>query len=164
MGDLEALVADDSSHAENGFSLVALQVASGTIGMPTASVRVRRPDGTIMTAAAVGTGPVDAAYKAVDQIVAAPGRLLEFTINAVTEGIDALGEVSVMVGLDRDADAEGDADIHEPVNPQRGQQMARVFHGRGADTDILVASVKAYLAALTKLTNALATFQATAAE
>lgn len=164
VGDLEALVADDSSHAENGFSLVALQVASGTIGMPTASVRVRRPDGTIVTAAAVGTGPVDAAYKAVDQIVAAPGRLLEFTINAVTEGIDALGEVSVMVGLDRDADAEGDADIHEPVNPQRGQQMARVFHGRGADTDILVASVKAYLAALTKLTNALATFQATAAE
>lgn len=164
VGDLEALVADDSSHAANGYSLVALQVASGTIGMPTASVRVRRPDGTIVTAAAVGTGPVDAAYKAVDQIVSAPGRLLEFNINAVTEGIDALGEVSVMVGLDREADADGDADIHEPFNPQRGQQMARVFHGRGADTDILVASVKAYLAALTKLTNALATFQATAAE
>jgi hypothetical protein len=104
--------------------------------------------------------------KEVDAIVAAPGRLLEFSITAVTEGIDALGEVSVMVGWDRAAEqtVETAAERSERLNPQHDEQVARVFHGRGADTDILVASVKAYLAALTKLTNALSGAQASAAE
>jgi 2-isopropylmalate synthase len=165
VGDLEALVAEETATSDQGFVLMALQVACGTIGMPTASVRVRRPDGTLVTCAAVGTGPIDAAYKAVDQIVQAPGRLLEFTINAVTEGIDALGEVSVLVGFDRDTESEQEpGDLAERLNPQRSDRMARVFHGRGADTDILVASVKAYLAALTRLTHAIQPSRTSAAE
>ncbi len=166
LGDLEALVSDASAQIGQAYTLEALQVASGTIGMPTASVRVRCPDGSVITHACVGTGPVDAAYKAVDAIVQAPGRLLEFTVNAVTEGIDALGEVSVLVGLDADAEgvADGEHDPRERVNPQYEQTVARVFHGRGADTDILVASVKAYLSALSKLTTAIAPHTASAAE
>ena len=152
VGDLEALVTDEHGRANESWALDGLQVASGTIGMPTASVRIRRPDGTLATHASVGTGPVDAAYKAVDAIIGAPARLLEFNVNAVTEGIDALGEVSVMVGIDPSYHGEEPAGI---INPQVGNTMARVFHGSGADTDILVASVKAYISALSKLTTAL---------
>jgi 2-isopropylmalate synthase len=152
LGDLEALVTDESGRVGEAYSLDGLQVACGTIGMPTASVRIRKPDGSFETRAAVGTGPVDAAYKAVDEIMHAPGKLLEFTVNAVTEGIDALGEVSVLVGVDT---SEVEDDAQERPNPQSGGGMARVFHGRGADTDILVASVKAYISALSKLNTAL---------
>jgi 2-isopropylmalate synthase len=152
VGDLEALVTDERGRTNEAWTLDGLQVASGTIGMPTASVRIKKPDGTLQTHACVGTGPVDAAYKAVDAIMGAPAKLLEFNINAVTEGIDALGGVSVMVGVDEDLI---DTSHPERVNPQYGNTVSRVFHGTGADTDILVASVKAYISALSRLTTAL---------
>jgi 2-isopropylmalate synthase len=137
--DLESLVA--SSAAERGaWSLDGLQVGCGTAALPTASLRLRGPDGAVRVMAAVGTGPVDACYKAVDQIVQAPATLVEYRVHAVTEGIDALGEVSVRL---RSEDARA-------LNPQRDTQP-RVFHGHGADTDVIVASVKAYLAALNRL-------------
>jgi len=62
--------------------------------MPTASVRLRDAQGQIQVQACVGTGPVDAAFKAIDTIVKAPNSLQEFVVHAVTEGIDALGEVT----------------------------------------------------------------------
>jgi 2-isopropylmalate synthase len=92
--------------------------------------------------AAIGTGPVDAAYKAIDAIVQAPSTLLEFTVRAVTEGIDALGEVTVRI--------EGTNGYHS-LNAQKETERSRTFGGHGADTDIIVASAKAYLAALNKL-------------
>ena len=124
--DLLALVAGECAPALELYTLEDLQVACGTVGLATATVRLRDPDGMVRVQAAVGTGPVDATYKAIDAIVGAPVELLEFTVNAVTEGIDALGEVSVRV---READE-------------------RPTHGHGADTDIVVASAKAYLRAL----------------
>jgi len=60
--------------------------------MPTATVRLRGPDGQLHIQAAMGTGPVDATYKAIDAIVAAPNVLLEYAVHAVTEGIDALAK------------------------------------------------------------------------
>jgi len=122
--------------------LDGLQVACGTIGMPTATVRLRRPDGSISLHAAVGTGPVDAAYKAIDAIVGQPAELVEFAVHAVTEGIDALGHVTVRV---REATARGG------ITAQRDAPQPRVFHGAGADTDIIVASAKAYLRALNRM-------------
>jgi 2-isopropylmalate synthase len=92
--------------------------------------------------ACVGTGPVDAAYKAIDAIVLAPNTLLEFVVHAVTEGIDALGEVTVRI--------EGSTD-NQSLNAQTEADTPRTFGGYGADSDIVVASVKAYLAALNKL-------------
>jgi 2-isopropylmalate synthase len=81
-----------------------------------------------MADAAIGTGPVDAVCKAIDRIVAVPCQLTEFSVNSVTEGIDAIGEVLIRVEAD-----------------------GATYTGRGADTDILVASAKAYVNALNRL-------------
>ncbi len=112
------------------------------MGMPTATVRLRVPGGEVVTCASVGSGPLDAAFKAIDQVVKTPSQLVEYSVHAITEGIDALGETSVRLRA-----CEGDGRL----NPQRGAEPAPVFHGHGADTDIVVASTKAYLAALNRL-------------
>ena len=129
--DLAALIADEFYQPPEIFALEDIQVTCGRRGMPTATVMLRGPDGNNVIHAAVGTGPVDAAYKAIDAIVQAPCTLLEFSVHAVTEGIDALGEVSVRLQTHED----------EP----------RTLGGHGADSDIIVASAKAYLAALNKV-------------
>lgn len=142
--DLEALVGDQAGRGEEFYTLDGLQVACGTMGMPTATVRLRGPDGQTHIHAAVGTGPVHATYCAIDAIVGAPNTLLEFNVHAVTEGIDALGEVTVRLQAE-------DPTLHERTSPQNGSSRTRTFGGYGADTDIIVAAAKAYLAALNKL-------------
>ena len=127
--DLEVLVRDDAPQLTETFTLDALHVGCGTLGMPTATVRLRFRGDEIHAHASIGTGPVDAAYKAIDALVNAPATLLEYSVHSVTDGIDALGHVTVRV---RDS---------------RG----RVFHGAAADTDIIVASVQAYLRALNRI-------------
>ena len=140
--DIEALVSDELYQPRELFTLDGLQVACGTMGMPTATVRLRDPEGGLHIQACVGTGPVDATYKAIDAVIQAPNMLEEFVVHAVTEGIDALGEVTVRIkshssGMTLDAQKE----IDQP----------RTYGGYGADTDIVVASAKAYLAAINKL-------------
>lgn len=139
--DLLALAASEESTGPELYKLEAVHVSAGS-GMPTASVRLRCPDGESRTTAAIGTGPVHAVFTAVDELVQAPAELLEYSINAVTEGIDALGEASVRVR------ARGEA-LRE--NPQLGSTQSSIFHGHAADTDVIVASTKAYLAALNRL-------------
>jgi 2-isopropylmalate synthase len=140
--DLEALASDEQGRGQELYSLDAVQVTCGSTGLPTASVRLRKPDGSLVTSAAIGTGPVHAVFTAIDQLVQAPAELMEYSINAVTEGIDALGEASVRVKrTTRD---------NQRVNPQYTANVS-VFHGHAADTDVLVASTKAYLAALNRL-------------
>jgi 2-isopropylmalate synthase len=140
--DLEALIADEFYRPRDIYALDGLQVTCGTMGMPTATIRLRGPDGKIHTHANTGTGPVDATYKAIDAIVKVPATLLEFNIHAITEGIDALGEVTVRVQP---------KEAFNKLDAQKETSFARVFGGHGADTDIIVASAKAYLAALNKL-------------
>lgn len=135
--DLIALVGDEIFRPVEHFALDALQVGCGTMGLPTAAVRLRLPDGSIQTEAAIGNGPVDAVYKAIDQIAKVECTLLEYTVQSVTEGIDALGEVSVR--------------LRKPSGKERAPRGRDVFHGHGADTDVVVASAKAYLAALNRL-------------
>lgn len=147
--DLEALAASEIGRGREYFSLDAVQVTCGSNGMPTATVRLVCPDGECRTRACVGTGPVHAVFKAIDSLVQAPSELIEYTINAVTEGIDALGHASVRV---RAATADG------RVNPQHGPGSTSAFHGHAADTDVLVASTKAYLSALNRLLSALGTY------
>ncbi len=142
--DLVALVSDELYQPTEYWRLEKIQVGCGT-GMPTATVRLTGPDGQTQTAAEVGTGPVDAAYKAIQSLVHVPCTLLEYTVQSVTEGIDALGEVSVRVSPD-EADAQPDR-----INPQYEHTRARVFHGHGAHTDVIVASAKAYLAAINRI-------------
>jgi 2-isopropylmalate synthase len=124
--DLITLASDERTTVPELWALENLQVVCGTTGLPTATVRLRDPDGKSHVHASVGTGPVDATYKAIDAIVKVPVQLLEFGINGVTEGIDALAEATVRVR-------------HEDQ---------RSSHGHGADTDIVVASAKAYIASL----------------
>ena len=141
--DLEAVIADEFYRPRDVFYLEGLQVSCGTLGMPTATVRLRGPDREIYNFASMGTGPVDATYKAIDAIVKTPCKLLEFNIHAITEGIDALGEVTVRIQSDSSDDTKMDA--------QSEQEHARVYGGHGADSDIIVASAKAYINALNKL-------------
>ena len=140
--DLEALVSDELYQPREIFTLEGLQVACGTMGMPTATVRLSGPDGQNYTKAAIGTGPVDAVYKAIDSIAQAPNKLLEFSIHAITEGIDALGEVTVRIEQN---------DGQSSLVAQSERSKRRTFGGYGADTDIIVASAKAYLSAINKL-------------
>jgi 2-isopropylmalate synthase len=143
--NIEALIGAGFVERER-FSLDAMEVDCGTVGTPTAKVRLVGPDGTIHTRTATGTGPVDAVFRAIDEVVRVSTRLLEYSVQSVTEGIDALGEVSVQI-LGADSAAR--------LNPQNGATSARVFHGHGADTDIIVASAKAYLAAVNRMISAL---------
>jgi 2-isopropylmalate synthase len=140
--DLEALVTDELYQPRELYVLDGLQVSCGTMGMPTASVRLRDPQGNFQTFASMGTGPVDAAYKAVDAIVQQPNTLQEFVIHAVTEGIDALGEVTVRI--------QGE-NGQPSMDAQKETDQLRTYGGYGTDTDIVVASLKAYLSALNKM-------------
>ncbi|MGQ9683123.1 MAG: 2-isopropylmalate synthase [Anaerolineae bacterium] len=127
--DLEAIVADQVRIMEQqGYSLDLVQVSCGNQSLPTATVRLSRPDGQTVADAALGAGPVDAIYQAINRIIGVPNELIEFSIKAVTEGIDAIGEVTIKIRSD-----------------------GQVFTGRGADTDIIVASAKAYMNALNRL-------------
>ncbi|MBN1122118.1 MAG: 2-isopropylmalate synthase [Anaerolineae bacterium] len=142
--DLDALMSDEFDQPCEIYCLEGLQVACGTMGLPTATVRMSGPDGELFVEAAVGTGPVHAAYTAIDKVIGMPAKLLEFNINAVTEGIDALGEVTVRI-------QRSNGKENGVVNPQHDTVKQRTFGGHGADTDIIVASAKAYLAALNKM-------------
>jgi 2-isopropylmalate synthase len=128
--DIESLVAEDKRvvTVAESYRMDRLQVTCGDKGVPTAAVRLARADGTVIADAALGTGPVDAVYEAINRLVKVPNKLTEFTVKSVTEGIDAIGEVLIRI-----------------------ESNGITYTGRGADTDIIVASAKAYLNALNKL-------------
>ena len=126
--DLESLVAQEMRTTSEAYHLEQVQVSCGDRSVPTATVRLIAPDGKALADAALGTGPVDAVYQAINRLVGVPNKLIEFSVTSVTEGIDAIGEVTIRI------ESEG-----------------MVYTGRGADTDIIVASAKAYINALNRL-------------
>ncbi|MBI2758491.1 MAG: 2-isopropylmalate synthase [Chloroflexi bacterium] len=140
--DLEAVIADEFYRPRDVYYLEGLQVSCGTLGLPTATVRLRGPDRAVHVHASMGSGPVDATYKAIDAIVKMPNKLLEFNIHAITEGIDALGEVTVRI-----QSGNGDS----TMDAQKEIEFSRVYGGHGADMDIIVASARAYINAINKL-------------
>jgi 2-isopropylmalate synthase len=127
--DLEALVGETERSVNEVYHLEHLQVTSGDPGIPTATVELIDRDGNHLIDSSHGTGPVDALYKAINKIVQVDNDLTEFRVEAVTRGIDALGEVTIRV-----------------TSPD-----GRVFTGRGAHSDIIVASARAYTNALNRL-------------
>ena len=131
-----------------------IQVSCGSGLRPTATVRLSGPDGMVHEDAAIGTGPVDAVYKAINRITQVPNKLTEFSIKAVTEGIDAVGEVTIRIEPTAITGANGarngGSDGGEAYLTQAGPR-ARTFSGHGADMDIIVASAKAYMSALNKM-------------
>jgi 2-isopropylmalate synthase len=127
--DLEAIVKDETqSQVVDGFHLERVQVSCGDHACPTATVTLRTPEGQELTDAAIGTGPVDAVYRAINRVVNVPNRLIEFSVQSVTAGIDAIGEVTI-----------------------RLQYEDRIYSGHAANTDIIVASAQAYVNALNRL-------------
>jgi 2-isopropylmalate synthase len=130
--DLEAIVNDEIQQAPDLFRVELVQVSCGSNAKPTATVTLRTPDGEELTDAAIGTGPVDAVYKAINRVVNVPNQLIEFSVQSVTAGIDAIGEVTI-----------------------RLRYESRVFSGHAANTDIIVASAQAYVNALNRLYAAL---------
>jgi 2-isopropylmalate synthase len=126
--DLEALVNDEIRQVPELFHLELVQVSCGDHARPTATVTLRTPEGEELMDAAIGTGPVDAVYKAINRVVNVPNELIEYSVQSVTAGIDALGEVTI-----------------------RLRYNSRVFSGHAANTDIIVASAQAYVNALNRL-------------
>lgn len=126
--DIESLVAEEQRTTSEVYHLDRIQVTCGDRGIPTASVRLKSPGGKMLADAALGTGPIDAVCKAINRLVKIPNSLTEFTVKSVTEGIDAIGEVLIRIESD-----------------------GITYTGRGADTDIIVASGKAYINALNRL-------------
>ncbi|MHB1340833.1 MAG: 2-isopropylmalate synthase [Coriobacteriia bacterium] len=127
--DLEALVGESERTIDEVYHLEQVHVSCGEPGIPTATVELVTADGEVLIDASHGSGPVDAVYRAINRIVDVPNDLTEFSVQSVTRGIDALGEVTIRVTA-----ADG-----------------RVFTGRGAHSDIIVASAKAYTNALNRL-------------
>ena len=127
--DLESLVGEHKRTLTAHYTLKAVQISCGQPLIPTATVTLADKNGEEYTSCSTGTGPVDALYKAVNEIVDIDNELSEFAVQSVTRGIDALGEVTIR------------------VTAPDGQ----VFTGRGADGDIIVSSAKAYLNALNRL-------------
>jgi 2-isopropylmalate synthase len=126
--DLHALLSDEDVTPETEyFRLGAMKVVSETGTVPHARVVMSIGDGDVV-AETQGDGPVDAVFKAIERMVNSHAQLTLYSVNAITTGTDAQGEVTVR--LERDG---------------------RIVNGNGADTDIIVASAKAYLNALNKL-------------
>jgi len=125
--DIEALVDDEMASADDGIKVVALTVIAGT-GGPQKATMTLEVDGVHHTREATGDGPVDATFNAIKSIVDHDAKLLLYQVHAVTEGTDAQAEVSV-----------------------RLEENGKTVTGRGADTDTMVASARAYVSALNKL-------------
>jgi 2-isopropylmalate synthase len=126
--DIESLIKEELRTVSEVYHLDHVEVSCGNHNIPTATVRLISPGGEAVADAALGTGPVDAVYEAINRIVKVPNKLTEFTVKSVTEGIDAIGEVLIRIESD-----------------------GASYTGRGADTDIIVASAKAYMNALNRL-------------
>lgn len=141
--DLEAIITDEFYQPEEIWKLNDIHVVCGDNVKATATVTLTDPNGTELMDAAIGTGPVDAVYKAINRIVNVPNTLTEFVVQAVTEGIDAMGEVTIRIQPESAEDYT--------TNPQTGAQVTRTFSGHGASTDIIVASARAYMSALNKM-------------
>ncbi len=124
--DLMAIMQEQAHEVPEGYSLDYLHVSTGTGTVPTATVRLKKA-GKVMQDASTGDGPVDAALQVIDRITGVDGKLEDFSLQAVTKGEDAVGEVSVRVSY-------GD----------------EVVQAKGSSTDIVEASAKAYLNALNR--------------
>lgn len=127
--DLEALVNELDRTFEAFYTLKSLQISCGFPLIPTATLQLVDRDGNVFQSCTTGHGPIDATYKAIDQITKLSNDLKMFSIQSVSRGIDALGEVSVRIQSDD----------------------GRIFTGRGTDADIIVSSAKAYLNALNRM-------------
>ncbi|OPX93154.1 MAG: 2-isopropylmalate synthase [Syntrophorhabdus sp. PtaU1.Bin002] len=125
--DIEMIIMDEIYKVPEKYKLAYLNVSCGNTTVPTATVKLDI-DGTIAQDVGVGDGPVDATYKIIKRLVKTNSKLLKFSVNSITRDMDAQGEVFVKL-----------------------EEKGYTVIGKGADTDIIVASARAYINALNKL-------------
>jgi 2-isopropylmalate synthase len=125
--DIESIVVEEILRMPRRFKLVYINVVAGNVTVPTATVQME-VDGKLLQEAGFGDGPVDATFKTIKKITRTKSKLLQFAINAITSGTEAQGEVTV-----------------------RLEEKGNTVIGQGADTDVIVASAKAYINALNKI-------------
>jgi 2-isopropylmalate synthase len=138
--DLEAIVSDEMRERMDAYTLDWFEVEAGSRRHPRARVGVRMPSGEEREGEATGDGPVDAIFGAIRTATGVESELRQYTVSAVTEGEDALGEVSVML-----------------------RAHSRLASGQGVATDILEASARAYIRALSNALEGAAVREAEAA-
>ena len=127
--DLEAIVSEQVQLPESKFQLKLVQVSCGNESKPTATITLFDTEELVEnTVVALGTGPVDAVCKSLNTLAKVPNELIEFSVKSVTEGIDALGEVTIRI-----------------------RNKGRIYSGHSADTDVVVAAANAYVNALNRL-------------
>ena len=126
--DLEAIVSEQVQQPEARYQLKLVQVSCGSSLSPTATVTLADEDGREQTTASIGTGPVDAVCQALNALAGEPNELVEFSVKSVTEGIDAIGEVTIRLRRD-----------------------GELYSGHAADTDVVVAAAQAFVNALNRL-------------
>jgi len=124
--DLEILVQDTLFKVPETYKLVHLQILSGTKATPMAALKVQR-NNEVIEEAATGNGPIDAAYKCIERIVGRNFKLIDFGLNAVTSGQDAIGEARVRI-----------------------RSNGTIFSGGASSTDIIEAAIRAYLSAINR--------------
>jgi 2-isopropylmalate synthase len=125
--DLAVLIEKHIQDVTPHWKLISMHTSAGTGVIPTATICIQRPDGVIVQDAAIGDGPVDAIFKAVERVTGIAANLREFGVRGVTAGKDAQGEVSLELEVESDD---------------------RTFRGRAASTDIIEASAEAYINAV----------------
>lgn len=125
--DIESIVVEEVLRVPRRYKLIYLNVVAGNVTVPTATVQME-VDGKLVQEAGFGDGPVDATFKTIKKLTHTRSKLLQFAINAITSGTEAQGEVTVRL-------------------EEKGQTVI----GQGADTDVIVASAKAYINALNKI-------------
>ncbi|PDW02901.1 2-isopropylmalate synthase [Candidatus Viridilinea mediisalina] len=154
--DILALVTGELQHTPEIFKLDHVQYTSGSSMIPTATVRLIGPDGTMHVDSNQGAGPVDAIYAAINRIVQRPSELIEFSINAITEGLDAVAEVTVRIREQGEASETNGAEALTSSSSTEtvlsGRRSAQqIFSGYGVHTDTIIAAAYAYIAALNKM-------------
>ncbi len=141
--DMEAIVNDEVFQPRDQWNLVSVHVTAGDKVKPTATVTLVNADGEEFSEASLGNGPVDAVFSATQRITGPAGKLTEFTVQSVTQGIESVGNVLVRISPQEDEE-------ELLTNPQTGEEYVRQFTGQGADCDIIVAAARAYLGAINR--------------
>jgi 2-isopropylmalate synthase len=144
--DLESLVSDQAGSMNELWRVTGLQATTGLSGIPTATVKMMGPDGVERYVSSTGTGPVDAVYKAIDQIMGVDVVLESYSMNSVNEGIEALASTRVVI-----VPAINGPNDSAVMDAQTSQLREKKFSGSGSDTDIITSSARAYVSALNKL-------------
>jgi 2-isopropylmalate synthase len=125
--DIESIVVEEIIRMPRRFKLIYLNIIAGNVTVPTATVKME-VDRKLIQGADFGDGPVDATFKTIKKITGTKSKLLQFAINAITSGTEAQGEVTVKL-----------------------EEKGYTVIGQGVDTDVIVASAKAYINALNKM-------------